>query len=297
MRILSLDGGGIRGVLTAKLLVRLDEACPGLLASVDLIAGTSTGGIQALYLAAGGTPQDLLDLYQDRAEDIFKKRDWWDALNPADELWRADFGHEDIYGVLTDVLGDTRMGDLQKDVLVPAFDMRRWGLKFYDRSKKNVLARDVARMTSAAPSYWPAFNWHLDGGLVANNPADCAVVEAVDLLQQSGRSVGECLLCISCLSVGTGKVPRKPPAPEHDWDGGLAEVLPVVLNATMEGSVGASAYRAQKLLQDRFFRINPSLAGEIDLSDLDAIPDLIRVADGADLDAAVSWMKEHWADG
>ena len=72
--ILSCDGGGIRGLLTALLLKELDKSC-GLLQRVDLFAGTSTGGILAIGLAGGLGIDRLIDLYKAKAKNIFEKSD------------------------------------------------------------------------------------------------------------------------------------------------------------------------------------------------------------------------------
>ena len=77
--ILSLDGGGIRGLLTAIILERLNLTNPGWLDKVDLLAGTSTGGIIALGLANGLTPTQLRNLYQKKGEKIFDDS-WLDDL-------------------------------------------------------------------------------------------------------------------------------------------------------------------------------------------------------------------------
>src|SRR5919202_3127297 len=64
-RIMTFDGGGIRGALTSALILRLEQQHPGLLASVDLFAGTSTGSMIALQLAYGRTAQELVDVYSE----------------------------------------------------------------------------------------------------------------------------------------------------------------------------------------------------------------------------------------
>lgn len=81
MNILSLDGGGIKGVVDGRLLERLERACPGFMDRVDVIAGTSTGGIQALKLASGGKVTDLVALYEKRGKDIFRSRDALDVIS------------------------------------------------------------------------------------------------------------------------------------------------------------------------------------------------------------------------
>jgi patatin-like phospholipase/acyl hydrolase len=79
--VLSLDGGGFRGLVTARLIERLEERVPGFLSSVDLVAGTSGGGILALLLAAGYAPGDCERLCRHAAEHVFRSS-WTRALNP-----------------------------------------------------------------------------------------------------------------------------------------------------------------------------------------------------------------------
>lgn len=79
-KILSIDGGGIRGMMPARLLSELEDELtregknPRLCDYFDLICGTSTGGIIALGLALGMPAQDVLKLYRDNASNIFKKK-------------------------------------------------------------------------------------------------------------------------------------------------------------------------------------------------------------------------------
>lgn len=296
MRILSLDGGGIRGVLTAQLLKRLLRLDPGLIDRADLIAGTSIGGINALFLAAGKSIDELLDFYKDRAKDIFKKRDWLDsAMGGLDELWRSDFSHEDIYAVLTDAFGDLHVRDLRKPILVPAFDLRTWRPKFYDLSDGDVLVRDLARMTSAAPTYWPTHLWSVDGGLVANNPCDSAAAAGVRALREQGLSVVDSLGRIRVLSIGTGRVPHQAPSEKPDWDAGIKDTIPFLLDVIMDGSVEASSFRVAQVLDERFHRLQPVLPSAIDLKDVNKINDLVTIANLEDLDEVRAWLAIHWS--
>lgn len=353
MNILSLDGGGIRGVLTARLLQRLDRACPGFLDHVDVIAGTSTGGIQALFLANGGKVEQLTDLYVERGRDIFRPRDWVDSipkkvlfsillggliaagalafmdhhyfatialitasalvfglrlLSRLDELGRANYSAEHLEGVLKDVLGEVAtVRDLKKIVVIPTFDMRDWNTKFFDNFPGDMRDLDqklweVARCTSAAPTYWPSHQWCLDGGLFANNPSDSAVASVVRYLKRKAVAAGtdpdtamfEALKKISVLSLGTGDVPRKPPSDDPKFDGGVLHMIPMLLNVVMEGGVKASTFRTAQVLNGRHVRVNPKLPSTIDLADVDAVDELVQVADLADLDEAVQLIRSRW---
>ena len=92
-RIVSLDGGGIRGVLTAALLERLDSLQPGFLAQVDLYAGTSTGGILALALASGMSPTEARTLYERLGDDVFKDS-LWDNLKDLGQITGAHYSNQ-----------------------------------------------------------------------------------------------------------------------------------------------------------------------------------------------------------
>ena len=189
--ILSLDGGGIRGLFTAILLERLEAARPGLLAQVDLFAGASTGGILALGLAAGRTPSQARELYELRGRQVFANARWdnWRDLGHA---VRAQYSNAYLKKVLTQEFGDMKLGDLPHHVLIAAFDlendpanpppMRTWKPKFFhnfpghdtDAHEKVV---DVALRTSAAPSYFPIYQGYIDGGVVAGNPSMTALAQ------------------------------------------------------------------------------------------------------------------------
>jgi patatin-like phospholipase/acyl hydrolase len=182
-----LDGGGVKGVLEARVIQRLEAAEP-FLGKVDLFAGTSTGGILALALAAGVSPADCVALYRDNADAIFSSRGFLDAVTP-DEYVRADYSQEGLRKVLQDVFGNKRLPELDREVLVPCFDLARFRPKFLDLSDDWSLV-DAALATSAAPTYFPvhlvresltgratskgSIRALIDGGVFANNPADRA---------------------------------------------------------------------------------------------------------------------------
>jgi len=199
--ILSLDGGGIRGILTARILERLEAEVP-FLHKVRLFAGTSTGGILALALAKGFSPTEIVKLYEKFGEQIFGKRDWIDKITHLDELTRADFSHEGLRAALDTVFGQLEtLGDLPKNVVIPTFDLdnqdeisksaatraykaRYWKPKFMHNfdgvgNDKAVRVISAALRTSSAPTYFPSFEGYVDGGVVDNNPAMSALAKAV----------------------------------------------------------------------------------------------------------------------
>ena len=293
IEILSADGGGIRGYLQMRLIKRIAAMFPGFLGKAKKLTGASIGGINMLCLAAGMPLSAIMDIYESRAVDIFKDRGLLDRLTP-DELWRADFDRKDLDGVLEDVFGDMTMDQLQREVLIPVFDMRSWNTKFYDRSDRGVLVRDVAGMTSAAPTFWASKLWSLDGGLFANNPADSAIAATIRQLRAEGAEDFALGGRISCLSIGTGEVPHSPPSPDPEWDAGLKDMMPLLLDIVFDGSIKASDFRARQALNGRYMRVQPRLPSAISLSDVGKMDELAQIADLTPLDDVARWLEDVW---
>jgi predicted acylesterase/phospholipase RssA len=192
-RILSIDGGGIRGIVTTVMMQRL-KATPGLegfLENVDLVAGTSTGGLLALGIARGLDLDEIRDLYVNDGPKIFDDS-WLDDLLDLGKLRGADYKIAPMRRVFKRVLGEeTTLGQLGKRVLITAFDMdnedddelkRTWKPKLFhnfpgDGNDRHELAHKVGMYTAAAPTYFPSVDGFIDGGVYANNPAMCALAQ------------------------------------------------------------------------------------------------------------------------
>src|ERR1700690_1820718 len=108
-RILSLDGGGIRGLYTAVLLKRLAQIVPGFTDRADLLAGTSTGGILALGLAKGISTQDLVDLYKNNGAAIFSRSVWREVRDLSD-VFGAKYDNRELVQIIQTTFG---AGDLR----------------------------------------------------------------------------------------------------------------------------------------------------------------------------------------
>jgi len=122
-RVLSLDGGGIRGILTALLLERILKARPAFLADVNLFAGTSTGSILAIGLAKGLTPPELIALYREQGPRIFHQ----DILHDLGSLWgfrRARYQTKSRFDGIYPSIGDITLDDLlPRHVLVATYQL------------------------------------------------------------------------------------------------------------------------------------------------------------------------------
>jgi patatin-like phospholipase/acyl hydrolase len=200
-RIISLDGGGIRGIITVELLEQLTKELgrDDWLESVDLIAGTSTGGLIALGLASGLPLSQIKDLYLTKGKNIFYSSlpRWLLYLK---NLLMSRYSSQKLREEIKAQFPNDKLGDLERKVLISAYDLDgergqgkgRWKAKFFHnfKGKDNgpnhqesdwyALVRDVALYTASAPVYFPAADAYVDGGVVAPNPCMAALAQTQD---------------------------------------------------------------------------------------------------------------------
>jgi len=210
-RILSFDGGGFLGLYGATMISNIQEEFfprENVHDHFDLIAGTSTGGIIALGLAAGLSPQTLVEFYDTHGPAIFGRRSRKGLFG----LFSTKYSNSYLKDILDQCLGDRLMRDAKTAVLVPAINMstsKEVVFKAHTNKKKPIARRkkyrmaDVALATSAAPTYFPKHqfsDYHglIDGGLWQNNPSLLAVFEALCHSVGPGKEYDE----ISLLSIG-----------------------------------------------------------------------------------------------
>lgn len=293
--ILSLDGGGIRGLIPARILREIERrAAKPISGLFDLIVGTSTGGILAVGLARGRkadnedpcTAEDLAKIYSDRGGEIFS-RSFWKGVTNLGGLSDEKYDAEPLEEILEEILGDAELKDTAPDIIVTSYDIERREPYLFKTSKareeedgRNHLLRHVARATSAAPTYFEAFlldntQWEgeknnrralVDGGVFANNPSTIALSEALS----SGTGLNDILLC----SLGTGLHDREIPYDDaKDW-GPLGWARPAI-SVMMDGMSDSADYHARQLLADstnpenqQYFRFDVRLEDALD--DLDA---------------------------
>ncbi|HET8700277.1 MAG TPA: patatin-like phospholipase family protein [Nitrococcus sp.] len=304
-RILALDGGGVRGVVTAVILERLLACFPRLIDAADLLAGTSSGGILVLGLAEGLSPTQLRQLYESRGQAIFQEsRRTFGA--EVGEAQAAGYDNEALCRELKHSLGEAvRLADLKKQVLVPAFDLDNEAVNPVERSWMPKLfhngsgSRDgdqpiyrVALYTSAAPTYFPSVDGFVDGGVYASNPAMTALTHA---LGAGSRPPAPALQDLCMLSLGTGNAATYIPGRRHDW--GCARWLGAgLLDMITDAGVAITDFQCRQLLQERYFRFAPLLPpGEhIMLDESARLPELVDYAESLDLSELTAWVEENW---
>jgi patatin-like phospholipase/acyl hydrolase len=303
-RILTLDGGGIRGFFTARLLCRIESARPGWLDRVDLIAGTSTGSIIAFALARGMAAGDIAAIYEKSAARIFSTS-LRERLLDAGGLIGPRYDVRRLAAVLRQVFHDLRLRDLDRKVLVPAFNLddgnpeasrRRWKPKIFHNfpgptGDPGALVRQVALYSSAVPVVFAPVDGYIDGGVFAANPTLCAVAQTQD---RRSLALPPRFDDLRVLSLGTGKSPLHIPERSVEW--GMVQWAKPLLGLVLDAGVAAVDYQCRQLLDDRYHRLNPWLDGRpILLDDIEALPLLRQAAEATDLEPTLEWLDRAWS--
>jgi hypothetical protein len=186
-----------------------------------------------------------------------------------------------------------KLADLQKKVLIPTFDLdnedkdsRNWKPKFLHNFTRpgndgHVSVVDAALRTSAAPTYFPSYQGFIDGGVVVNNPAMCAVANAI--------KGGVRLEDIRLLSVGTGFNPHVVRGDRHDW--GRSQWICHIIQLMMDGMPGVADYQCQHLLGESYARLDVLLEQVIELDDVARVKTLLSIADRAPIEQTVAWLR------
>ena len=304
-RIISLDGGGIRGLITVILLQRLgtEPGLNGWLDQVDLVAGTSTGGLLALAIAKGLDLQTIRVLYENKGGEIFDDS-WLDNIVDLGTVIGAEYDNKNLGRDVRNVLSDTILGELKHSVLVTSFDLdnedkdptkRTWKPKLFHNipgrdNDGERLAYKVALYTSAAPTYFPSVDGYIDGGVFANNPSMCALSQTQDNRNSNRPSLSDVVL----LSLGTGTSLTYIKGKTLDW--GYAQWVKPLISLMLDGVVGIADYQCKQILGDRYLRIAPKFPPgvSIPLDGVKRVPDMINFANNVSLTDAVAWLKTNW---
>lgn len=268
IKVLSIDGGGIRGLLPAMVLAHLEARTGRRVAEMfDLVAGTSTGGILSLALTKpgpDGRPQHgaakLVDLYAERGGEIFR-RSFWRGMATLGGLAEERYTHEPLEAILQEYLGQTTLREALVPTMVTTYDIERrdpFFFKSWKSDRNGVAMWRAARATSAAPIYFePALvdvqgtrRALIDGGVFVNNPAMSAYVEARAMFPHDEE--------ILVVSLGTGELTRPIPYEQaRSW--GIAQWAIPVLGVILDGVSDAVDYQLRALLRNRYFRFQTML--------------------------------------
>lgn len=328
-KIICCDGGGIRGLMTALLLKDLDQRL-GVIAKADGFAGTSTGGLIALGLANNTSIDEIIHLYEAEGSTIFKPNKWTleekekerpvpqsvEELVAGPGIFSCQYTNTGLISIAQKLFGSKSLSEAEKYVAIVT--ARLWNDGSWepatfsnaaDNAYANVMMRDAALATSAAPSYFPPYQigslgYFADGGTYANNPCMSAIADAL-----KGGCAGA-LENVFALSLGTGLVPQGIPPSSIPvplkcgvlywmWPFAYNKVPPTaLLNLMMDCTSQAVTMEAQSLLSDNFHRGNVPMGEEIGLDEWKKVGTLKQYAQaymGTDEWRRVcDWIEKNW---
>lgn len=276
-RILTIDGGGAKGVFPAAFLAALEEEAGRPLAEqFDLIAGTSTGGVIALALGLGLPARELVEFYLKRGPEIFHGHR---LLRRLRQIAIAKYTHEPLKSVLSERFHDLLLGDSRTRLLIPSLNLTSGRVHVFKTSHHPSLVRDwrmraidVALATVSAPTYFPIFysaegDALVDGSLFARNPAGMAVIEAIGLLNWPRDGIR--LLSLGCTARPMSEMVGRTRGGAGYWGARIAQVF-------MKAQSSGALMTADLLLgAENVLRVNPETpyaSGALDA--VDSLPQL-----------------------
>lgn len=285
-KILSFDGGGVKGALSIEILIRLVNTFPNLLNEVDLFTGTSTGAIIAAFLAKGIPLKELNNLYTTKiAKDIFSPS----KLN----LIRPKFNNNSLKELINNYFQeDFKISDFKKYIFIPAFylgdkEKNSWEPVFFNNlsinSTNNFIARDAILASAAAPTYFPSHKNYIDGGVIANSPTAISILSTLSSFPK--YKIEDIVL----LSIGTGNSPEKIIGKTENWGilqwsfHPFSKMKSPLLALLMDGMSDLEDMYCKEFLKNNYFRINPRVPKFIELDDYKFIPYLRSVGNTCDL--------------
>ena len=267
-RILSIDGGGIKGIFPAAVLAEIEErylSDESIANYFDLIVGTSTGGIIALGLGAGLTARDLRDLYHDRGREIFPAvNGLTNVAAMACRLLKYRYDHKILTQILSGLVGDKTLADSRNRLCIPSSEAEHGEVYVFktphhpdyhlDADEKML---KVALSTSAAPTFFKPLEdggyKFVDGGIWANNPTMIGLIEALSAFDVRREQ-------IRILSLGCGNRQFK----ANRWKvklGGVLAWADVIFAAMHLQSITALGQAGLLIGNDRVSRIDAPMTG------------------------------------
>jgi uncharacterized protein len=315
LRILSIDGGGIRGILPGQVLISLEHKLQQksnnqdarIADYFDLLAGTSTGGIlTCLYLCPDKnnplrpafSAKQAVDLYLKNGSSIFQNT-FIHKITSVNGLNEEKYPSSVIEELLRSYFNDVKLSQLLKPCIIPSYNIHKRSTHFFTQHDAKVkegydfYVREVTRATSAAPTYFEPARVHsltgvsyplVDGGVFANNPALCAYAEARQQFKRSDSSKNVTAMDMFMFSIGTGTTKRS-----YDYNkaigwGAMGWIQPV-LDIMMSGVSDTVDFQLKQIFDaidknQNYIRIDPEM-GDSDTEMDNASPENLKSFGGS----------------
>ncbi|WP_282128438.1 CBASS cGAMP-activated phospholipase [Roseobacter litoralis] len=290
--ILSLSGGGYCGLYTAAILERIEEARGGvpLAQSVDLITGTSIGGIIALGVSHGVAAKDIRDTIEKAGPKLFRddgnkaRRVFQNGIGTMRGTLKAKYRSENLLNIIQAILPDKPLSSAQIPVAVASVCTNSAKPKlFRNYSGEDARSHDAAMATSAAPTFFDPYqvgnDFYVDGGIVANNPDVIGFMEAVGKFGIDPKD-------IVIISVGATNLDLVTGSRKQSFTGLIPQIFSLrkSISFTMEVQQDLARQQAEEALQNRYIRVttrpgkDAEKFAQLDRADVPATQTLLAMA-------------------
>jgi predicted acylesterase/phospholipase RssA len=283
--ILSLDGGGLRGIIDCIILQRLLKIYPNLLQKVTFYAGCSIGGLLASSFACGYSPTLCREFLETFGSQIFN-------VNSSFAIWSSKFNNRYLEILVNNSFKDKKLGDLNKYLMIPAYlldnkdetDNRSGEPVIFHNFTTNLsdnLLSDIVMRTTAAPVHFSPWQNYIDGGIFAHDPTSIALSLALQKYKKED---------IIILSLGTGTTPEFiEEGVANNW--GYYRWVSNFLTILWDGMKKKSNDICRNVIGERYHRLDPIIPSSISLDDTKSLGSLISIAKSIDLDPTIEWLK------
>ncbi len=274
--VLSIDGGGVRGIIPARILKELETRTGKEIHELfDFVTGTSTGGIIAIAVACKLSSDAMLDLYINNSSNVFPRSIFRD-VKTFDGLLAPKYNRQSLDNLLDKYFGEKLLSEVSLSTYITSYDLDTASPKIWSSTDavssnaSDAKLKDIAGATSAAPTYFAlkkfqdmAGNTHneIDGGIFLNNPPALALDEIIKNVPGAKRD--EILL----VSIGTGRITQRWDV-ESLKDAGILGWIKggQIISAMMDGNSDFASLQAS-ILYPYMYRLQVDLSPE--LGDMD----------------------------
>ncbi|MBO6793627.1 MAG: patatin-like phospholipase family protein [Balneolaceae bacterium] len=278
-KILSIDGGGIKGLYPARILQHIEERFQTRIADqFDMICGTSTGGLIALGLSIGKPASNIVKLYQEKGQLIFPepKNRFRRVIQKVNQLvGKGKYDKDELEKALHDFFGNKTLSEAKTYLNIPSYNLTIGQPRVFKKphvegglfKDETITMVDAALATSAAPSYLPIHQinsaLYCDGGMWANNPSLTGLIEALDYFVGEDKEYDSySILSLPTISNPTGWAGKASKNMSlKDWGG-------KILDPSMEGQSYFTDFMTRKIVKHtkapgQYYRVSqPNLSAE-----------------------------------
>jgi patatin-like phospholipase/acyl hydrolase len=296
-RILSIDGGGLHGYSSVILIRRLMEKRPDLLDKIDLVTGTSIGGILALGIASGHHISEvesnfLLGMPHAFTTNVFRQAKFFAGMCPK-------YDNSTFKDYLGNIFGENTLSDLKKKTLITTFCIdnehateRRWKAKMLHNfegpdSDGDFKVLDAAMATAAVPAFFPIYDKYIDGAFANVNPSLIAMCQTQD--ERAYINPRPKFSDLSVLSIGSIKNKF---IEERNEQWGYFSWIKPLLEMFTEKDILITNYQCNTLIGHKYHRMQPVINASMD--DLDLISSIKSIGMSYNIQDTLTWLDNNW---